>query len=401
MEAIHRYLEQIYYDPAHPASFSGIDKLYKYVKNEGRFTVSRYGIEKWLKTQETYSLHRPVSRGKKTGRSMGVSGLDSLWDIDLGVYINRFKANRGYKYIILCIDILSRYANTIAIKSKDGVSVAEGLKKIFARGRKPQSARTDQGREFTNSLVQRLFKRENIHHFTTNGINKASYAERCLRTIKSRINKYLVHNQTDKWVNILDEVTTSYNLASHRGLFGLTPGSVNGQNAPQLVKKLYMQCPPAPPELKRLRLDRGRRMPDVNVGRLKELKPKELRRKMNRHPAYSYKPGDRVRISKLRHIFVRDTNAKWTTEIFNIVRRKRIGNQQLYYLEDLMSESITGSFDVWELQRVDVGEDFPWKIEEILKTRSTRRGGKEYLILWRGWPPKFRSWIKESQLKSV
>lgn len=33
------YLIDIYYNPSHPASFSGPQKLYKVVKNEGKFNI--------------------------------------------------------------------------------------------------------------------------------------------------------------------------------------------------------------------------------------------------------------------------------------------------------------------------------------------------------------------------
>ena len=42
------YLKKIYCDPTSPASFSGPDKLYVYVKNDGKYNISKYKIKKWL-----------------------------------------------------------------------------------------------------------------------------------------------------------------------------------------------------------------------------------------------------------------------------------------------------------------------------------------------------------------
>ena len=36
-----KYLEKIYFDISHPASFSGVDKLYRTVKNEGKINLSK------------------------------------------------------------------------------------------------------------------------------------------------------------------------------------------------------------------------------------------------------------------------------------------------------------------------------------------------------------------------
>ena len=43
------YLRKIYYDPLHPASFAGPQKLYKVEKkNEGKFNIGMHRIRKFL-----------------------------------------------------------------------------------------------------------------------------------------------------------------------------------------------------------------------------------------------------------------------------------------------------------------------------------------------------------------
>lgn len=50
------YLKEIYYNPSNPASFSGPDKLFRYVKNDGKYDITKYKIKKWLQSQESYSM---------------------------------------------------------------------------------------------------------------------------------------------------------------------------------------------------------------------------------------------------------------------------------------------------------------------------------------------------------
>ena len=69
------YLSTIYYDPAHPASFAGPNKLFQEVKNEGRFNISLNRIRKWLQNQEVYSIHRPLRRKFARNRVI-VNGID-------------------------------------------------------------------------------------------------------------------------------------------------------------------------------------------------------------------------------------------------------------------------------------------------------------------------------------
>ena len=54
------YLQKIYYDTRHPASFSGIEKLYNYIKNNSDKNISRKDIKIWLSEQDSYTAHRPV-----------------------------------------------------------------------------------------------------------------------------------------------------------------------------------------------------------------------------------------------------------------------------------------------------------------------------------------------------
>ena len=36
-----KYLEDIYFDPSHAGSFSGVEKLYQTVKKDGKFKIGR------------------------------------------------------------------------------------------------------------------------------------------------------------------------------------------------------------------------------------------------------------------------------------------------------------------------------------------------------------------------
>ena len=39
------YLKEIYYNPEHPASYEGINKIYQFVKKEGKFKISKARIK--------------------------------------------------------------------------------------------------------------------------------------------------------------------------------------------------------------------------------------------------------------------------------------------------------------------------------------------------------------------
>ena len=107
------------------------------------------------------------------------------------------------------------------------------------------------------------------------------------------------------------------------------------------------------------------------------------------------KSEDKVRISKTRRTFDKGYLPNWTEEIFTISEAFKT-NPPTYKLHDYFGDPIEGTFYEHEVQRV-IKVDDVYKIESILNTRK-RAGVKEYLVKWRGYPNKFNSWVKETDV---
>ena len=116
-----------------PASYSGLDRLYREVKKEGRFQLTRKELKAWLKTQETYGIHKPARRRFKRPRVM-VSGIGKQADVDLMDMTQLAEYNDGVRFVLLHIDDFSRYVRTVPLHSKTGKEVAQALKSIFRDG---------------------------------------------------------------------------------------------------------------------------------------------------------------------------------------------------------------------------------------------------------------------------
>ena len=97
-------LRKIYYDPTSPASFSGPDKLYVYVKKDGKYNISKYKIKKWLQRQEPYSMQRPL-RKPSNRTHIVVAGIDDQWSADLMDTIKFSKYNDVFTYVLVVIDV--------------------------------------------------------------------------------------------------------------------------------------------------------------------------------------------------------------------------------------------------------------------------------------------------------
>ena len=171
---MNNYLSELYYNPKNPASFGGPSKLYQAVKN--RYSLKQ--VRDWLQGQEAYSLHRPVRRTFPTNRVL-VEGVDDQWDADLMDMSNYANSNNGIRYVLLVIDIFSKYVWLRPLHTKTGAEVREAFASI--QKRTPKLLRTDKGKEFTNNIVERYLKSRGIHHFVTQNEGKANYAERAIK----------------------------------------------------------------------------------------------------------------------------------------------------------------------------------------------------------------------------
>ena len=359
------YLKKIYYNPSNPASFSGPQKLFAFVKKDGKYSISKYKIRKWLQNQEPYSVQRPVKRPMKRTNII-VAGIDDQWSADLMDMVTFSKYNDGYNYILVVIDVFSKYLWVRKLKDKKGSSVASAFEDIF-KERSPRRIRTDKGQEFGSRLVQAVFKKKGIKHFYALNEVKASVSERVLKTIKVKIYRYFTYKQTYRYIDKLESFADGYNNTIHSTI----------DMAPTAVTKA-----------------------NEETARLSTYFSSHLPFKPVKHLQFRFRIGDKVRITHLRNIFSREYDEKWTGEIFTIFKRFWRKQTPIYRIKDYNGMEITGSFYQAEIQKVNLRDDEQLKIEKILRSRGSGRN-KQYLIKWLNWPVKFNSWVKANDVQDL
>ena len=76
--------------------------------------------------------------------------------------------DNGYKYILVFVDVFSRFAQTVPLTRKDGNTVHDALKKIVNSGHFNNIKRldTDEGREFYNEKVKKNCYPIKTSHYT-------------------------------------------------------------------------------------------------------------------------------------------------------------------------------------------------------------------------------------------
>lgn len=355
-------INRIYYDPAHPAGYSSLDKLTKEMSGK----MNRDDVKKWLQSQETYTLHKPVQRKFPRNKYI-LSNLNELWQADLSDMKSYSNENKGFNYILCVIDVFSKYAYARSIKKKNSKTIKESFESIFKEANTtPTHIQSDKGTEFVSKDVQLYLKSKNINYYTTNNPDiKASIVERFQRTLKMKMWRYFTHRNTHKYIDCLQDLMYSYNHSFHSSI-RMCPCDVNSSNIMTVWTNLYE--------------------------RTKNEKSVAL------HPKFNV--GDHVRITKYKHIFQKGYESNWSDEIFVVSSVIFRTPRRVYTIKDLQGEEITGTFYERELQKVIYDPTIEYKIDKIIRSRYNNNR-QEVLVKWKGYPNKFNTWISASSLKEI
>lgn len=351
-------LSKIYYNPSHPSSFSGVDRLWKEVST----LASKKDVLKWLQSQDTYTLHKPVCRRFQRNKYV-VDNIDDLWQADLNDVKHIKKQNDGFNYILTVIDVFSKFAWALPIRSKTGTSICDAFSTILKTSKRiPVNLMTDKGTEFSNRLFQQFLNKKSIGYYHSNNPDtKAAIVERFNRTLKTKLWRYFTKHSTARYIDVLQDVVDSYNSAVHSTI-KIAPRDVSEHNVLQVWENAYKD---------KSQKSKGPRL----------------------------KTGDYVRISREKTTFRKGYRSNWTEEIFiieKVIRR----TPTVYVLKDLQNETIEGTFYEPELQKVVFSKFKKFKIDKILKTRG-KGARKEVYVKWKGYSSKFNCYIPASSVEKL
>ena len=244
------------------------------------------------------------------------------------------------------IDIFSKYAWVVPLKDKKGVSIVNAFQKILDKsGRKPNKIWVDKGSEFYNNSFKKWLKDNDIEMYSIHNEGKSVVAERFIRTLKTKIYKYMTSVSKNVYINKLDDIVDEYNNTYHR-IIKMKPVDVKD---------------------------------NTYVDSKKEINAKDPK----------FKVGNHVRISKYNNIFAKGYTANWSEEVFVVTGFKKTV-PWIYVINYLNGEEIIGTFYEKELQKTNQKE---FRIEKVIK----RKGDKLY-VKWKGYDYLCNSWIDKKYL---
>ena len=156
-------------------------------------------------------LHKPIIR-KFEKRKVHAAFKDNIWGSDLADMQLLSKYNKGIIFLLCVIDIFSKYAWVIPLKDKKGVSIVKAFQSILKQSnRKPNKIWVDKGSDFYNAFFKKWLRDNDIVMYSTHHEGKSVVAERFIRTLRSKIYKYMTSISKNVYINILDDIVNEHN----------------------------------------------------------------------------------------------------------------------------------------------------------------------------------------------
>ena len=207
-------------------------------------------------------LHKQIIR-KFEKRKVHAAFKYNIWGADFADMQLLSKYNKGIRFLLCVIDVFSKYAWVVPLKDKKGISIVKAFQSILkqSNSRKPNKIWVDKGSEFYNAYFKKWLQDDDIVMYSTHNEGKSVVAKRFVRTLKSKIYKYMISVSKNVYINKLDDIVNEYNNAYHTTI-KMKPIDVKDNTYINTSKKINNKDP-------------------------------------------KFKVGDRVRISKYKNIFAK------------------------------------------------------------------------------------------------
>ena len=138
-----------------------------------------------------------------------------------------FDEEQQFRGGLVCIDVLSKYAVVVPIKTKNGEDVLEATKEALRKmGKNPKMIYTDDERAIAGEDFKEYVEGEGIELYRTRG--HPAFAERFIRTIKEKLFKRVEADekkgkQNIQWTDYLTETMLTYNNKDVHSATNQTP----------------------------------------------------------------------------------------------------------------------------------------------------------------------------------
>ena len=167
------------------AAFSSIANLKK------ASGLPRSKVIQYLQSKAPYTKYRQFRKTFPRQKAVAYR-INKIWSVDVAYMDKIAQHNKGFKYLPVAVDVLSRYLRVQPMKALYAKDAVEAFKKMIEQ-KKLERVWTDKGSEFKGEFKKFCEKKE-IHLYTTENETESAFAERNIRSLKNIIHKYMEEN---------------------------------------------------------------------------------------------------------------------------------------------------------------------------------------------------------------
>ena len=197
--------------------------------------------------------------------------------------------------MLLCfIDIFSKYTWVVPLKDNKGARIADAFQKALKESNtKPNKIWVDKGSEFYNNFFKKWLKDNDIEMYSIHNEGKSVVGERSIRTLKTKIYKYMTSASKNVYIDKLDDIVGGYNNTYHRKI-KMKPVDVKDNTYIDIKKEVNDKDP-------------------------------------------KFKMGNHVKISKYKNIFAKGYTPNWSDKGF-VIKKVKNTVPWTYVINDLNDE---------------------------------------------------------------
>jgi hypothetical protein len=203
-------VKKLFYDTKQ--GLVSFNKFYDKIK-ENNINITKKQAEEFYKNQEVNQVLKPINR-PKIYNSIVANFPRDIFQMDIMIY-DRYEY-RHYKYILVIIDVYSRYMMAKPMTNRRNETILENVEDIFKDIGIPRTIQCDN--EFNTNNFNQFLKDNDIYvnYSDANLKIKNQIVERVNRTIALQLQKIRLTTGRNDWYNYIDDVIYNYNRTKHK-----------------------------------------------------------------------------------------------------------------------------------------------------------------------------------------
>ena len=325
---------------------------------------------------------------------------------------------KGYKYILVVIDMFTRWVEVFALKTVESEECAEKLFEHFGRYGAPLEILTDNGTQFVNKRIAELMKLIQVDHRKTIAYSKQEngIVERCNKELMRHIRALVYEKKTpEKWSSFLPMVQRIINATKH-GSTNAKPADLLFGGAINLDRSILI----SQTETVRTDIELSKWASDMLVRQqvmLRQAQETQMQ-KDERHTNKAQPPETNFEIGSYVLVEYRGglrkgppnkmlTNLKGPFQVLGksgaqyTVRNLQSNKDETYHAS-AMQPFIYEPMDT-DPADVAIRDQQEFVVEQIVQHRGSQRirSTMEFLVKWRGFGSEHDSWEPYQNLRLV